>query len=167
MYFFRNDYSVGCHPAVLEALSKANPEYVVGYGMDPYCKKAADLIRELCAAPNADVQFMIGGTQTNFTAVAAFLRPWESVITPVSGHVNGHEAGAVEATGHKLLQAHTGTNGKLSPDAIKAFVEECRDVHLTKPKLVYISDATETGGVYSKAELTALSQCCKENDLLL
>ena len=108
MYFFRNDYSVGCHPAVLEALSKANPEYVVGYGMDPYCKKAADLIRELCAAPNADVQFMIGGTQTNFTAVAAFLRPWESVITPVSGHVNGHEAGAVEATGHKLLQAHTG-----------------------------------------------------------
>lgn len=167
MYFFRNDYSVGCHPAVLEALSKANPEYVVGYGMDPYCKKAADLIRELCAAPNADVQFMIGGTQTNFTAVAAFLRPWESVITPVSGHVNGHEAGAVEATGHKLLQAHTGANGKLSPDAIKAFVEECRDVHLTKPKLVYISDATETGGVYSKAELTALSQCCKENDLLL
>ena len=167
MYFFRNDYSVGCHPAVLEALSKVNPEYVVGYGMDPYCKKAADLIRELCAAPNADVQFMIGGTQTNFTAVAAFLRPWESVITPVSGHVNGHEAGAVEATGHKLLQAHTGANGKLSPDAIKAFVEECRDVHLTKPKLVYISDATETGGVYSKAELTALSQCCKENDLLL
>lgn len=167
MYFFRNDYSVGCHPKVLEALAAVNGENVVGYGFDPYTQQAADLIRKLCDAPQADVQFMVGGTQTNFVSIAAFLRPWESVITPVTGHVNGHEAGAVEATGHKLLLARTPGNGKLTPAAILPILEECKDQHLTQPKLVYISDATETGGVYTKAELTALSYCCKANGLYL
>ena len=167
MYQFRNDYSVGCHPAVWEALSQCNSEYVAGYGKDPYTENCAQLIRELCQAPKADVQFMIGGTQTNFTAIAAFLRPWESVISPASGHINGHEAGAVEATGHKILAVRTPANGKLAPAAILPVLEECKDEHLTKPRLVYISDATETGGVYSKAELEALSQCCRRNDLLL
>ena len=107
MYYFRNDYSVGCHPAVLEALSTVNSESVIGYGEDKYCKECADLIRGLCHAPKAFVEFMVGGTQTNFTAIAAFLRPWESVISPASGHINGHEAGAVEATGHKILSIRT------------------------------------------------------------
>ncbi len=167
MYHFRNDYSVGCHPAVLEALSAVNAEHVIGYGSDQYCKECADLIRSLCKAPQASVEFMIGGTQTNFTALAAFLRPWESIISPVSGHINGHESGAVEATGHKILAVRTAANGKLTPAHILPIVEECKDPHLTKPRLVYISDATETGGVYTKAELTELSLCCRRNGLLL
>ena len=167
MYQFRNDYSVGCHPKVLEALTAVNSESVIGYGADHYCKEAADLIRAVCQAPQADVQFMIGGTQANFTAIAAFLRPWESVIAPASGHINGHEAGAVEAAGHKIIAVPTAANGKLTPAAILSVVEECKDEHLTKPRLVYISNATETGGVYFKAELEALSQCCRRNGLLL
>ena len=167
MYQFRNDYSVGCHPKVLEALTAVNAESVIGYGADRYCKEAADLIRAMCQAPQADVQFMIGGTQANFTAIAAFLRPWESVIAPASGHINGHEAGAVEAAGHKIISVPTAANGKLTPAAIHSVVEECKDEHLTKPRLVYISNATETGGVYFKGELEALSQCCRRNGLLL
>lgn len=167
MYHFQNDYSVGCHPKVLEALTAANGENVVGYGNDKYCKSCADLIRKLCQAPKADVQFMMGGTQANFTAIAAFLRPWESVLAPVSGHINGHEAGAVEATGHKIISVRTSVNGKLTPSLLLPILEECKDEHLTKPRLVYISDATETGGVYTKAELSELSVFCHRNDLLL
>ena len=167
MYNFRNDYSEACHPAVLEALTKMNAESVIGYGCDDYCKQCADLIRDLCKAPHADVQFLVGGTQTNFTAIAAFLRPWESVICAHTAHVNGHEAGAVEATGHKLLQAQAAGDGKLTPAHILPLVEEGKNEHVTKPRLVYISDATETGAVYTRAELAALSQCCRDNDLLL
>lgn len=167
MYQFRNDYSVGCHPVVLEALSNANTEHIVGYGADKHCQECADLIRELCKAPKAQVYFMMGGTQTNLTAIAAFLRPWESVISPASGHINGHESGAVEATGHKILAVHTAANGKLTPAMIQPILEECKDEHLTKPRLVYLSDATETGGVYTKAELTELSLFCRRNGLLL
>ncbi len=167
MFNFRNDYSVGCHPAVLEALAAVNGESVIGYGCDQYCKDCADLIRTLCEAPNADVQFLVGGTQTNFVTIAALLRPWESVIAPNSGHINGHEVGAVEATGHKILQVQTPANGKLTPARILPIVEACKDEHVTKPRLVYVSDATETGAVYTKAELAALSKCCHDNDLLL
>lgn len=167
MYQFRNDYSVGCHPIVLEALSNANTEHVIGYGADKYCQECADLIRELCRAPKADVQFMMGGTQANLTAIAAFLRPWESVITPASGHINGHEAGAVEATGHKLIQVNTTANGKLTPSMLSPILEECKDEHLTQPRLVYTSDATEMGSVYTKAELTELSIFCHRHGLLL
>lgn len=167
MYLFRNDYSEGAHPDVLAALSATNLEGNIGYGFDPYCERAAALIKTLCKAPKADVQFTIGGTQANFTAIAAFLRPWESAICPATGHINGHEAGAVEATGHKLLQAEVGPDGKLTPAHIQPIVDACADEHVTKPGLVYISDATETGGVYTKSELSALSKCCKANGLLL
>lgn len=167
MYQFRNDYSVGCHPVVLEALATANTEHIVGYGADQYCKESADMIRSLCRTPKATVEFIAGGTQTNLTAVAAFLRPWESVISPASGHINGHEAGAVEATGHKILTVSTMSNGKLTPAMLQPTLDECKDEHLTKPHMVYISNATETGSVYTKAELTELSAFCKKNDLLL
>ena len=167
MYLFRNDYSEGAHPDVLSALSATNLEGNIGYGKDAYCDRAAAIIKKLCKAPKADVQFTIGGTQANFLAIAAFLRPWESVICAESAHVNGHEAGAVEATGHKLLQAKTAPDGKLTPEHITPIVMACADEHVTLPRLVYISDATETGGVYTKAELAALSKCCKANDLLL
>lgn len=167
MYNFRNDYSEGAHPDVLSALCATNLEGNIGYGADSYCAAAAELIRAQCEAPGADVQFLIGGTQVNFTAICAFLRPWESVICPASGHINGHEAGAVEATGHKLLQVKTGPDGKLTPAHIAPILAYCADEHTTAPRLVYLSNATETGGVYSKAELTALSACCRENGLLL
>ena len=167
MYNFRNDYSEGALPEVLAALSATNLENNPGYGADPYCARAAALIREQCACPGADVQFLIGGTQTNFTAVCAFLRPWEGVICAATGHVNGHEAGAVEATGHKLFQVETLPDGKLAPAHILPIVEECRNEHVTKPGMVYISNATESGMIYTRAELTALSACCKENGLLL
>lgn len=167
MYHFRNDYSVGCHPEVLEALISANGECVTGYGFDPYCEEAAGLIRELCHAPKAEVQFLVGGTQTNFTAIAAFLRPWESVIAPAAGHINTHEVGAVEATGHKILPVYTRASGKLTSNDVLSIVEECEDEHLTKPRLVYISNSTETGGIYTKAELIDLAITCRRNGLFL
>ena len=166
-YLFRNDYSFGAHPKVLTALAETSMEGNAGYGEDGYCKRCADLIRGLCNCPRADVQFLIGGTQTNFTAIAAFLRPWEGVIAADSSHINGHEVGAVEATGHKILPVPTGPDGKITPEQIAPILERHKDPHLVKPRLVEIADATESGMVYTKAELTALSQFCREHDLLL
>ena len=166
-YLFRNDYSFGAHPKVLSALAETSLEGNVGYGDDAYCDRAKALIRDLCQCPQAEVQFLIGGTQTNFTAIAAFLRPWEGVVAADSSHINGHEVGAVEATGHKILQVCAGADGKIRPEQIEPILERHRDEHLVKPRLVEIADATESGMVYTKAELTALSQFCREHDLLL
>ena len=166
-YLFRNDYSFGAHPKVLSALAETNLEGNIGYGDDAYCDRAKSLIRDLCQCPQAEVQFLIGGTQTNFTAIAAFLRPWEGVICADSAHINGHEVGAVEATGHKLLQIRTGPDGKIAPEQIAPILERHKDIHLVKPRLVEIADATESGMIYTKAELTALSEYCRANDLLL
>ena len=166
-YLFRNDYSFGAHPKVLSALAETSLEGNVGYGDDAYCDRAKALIRDLCQCPQAEVQFLIGGTQTNFTAIAAFLRPWEGVVAADSSHINGHEVGAVEATGHKILQVCTGADGKIRPEQIEPILERHRDEHLVKPRLVEIADATESGMVYTKAELTALSEFCREHDLLL
>lgn len=167
MMQFRNDYSMGAHPKVLEVLTATNLEGNIGYGADSYCEQCADLIRTLCHAPEAKVEFLIGGTQTNFTAIAAFLRPWEGVICAQSGHVNGHEGGAVEATGHKLFQVPAGTDGKVTVAAMKPVMDACQDTHMAKPGLVYISNATELGGVYTLAELETLSTYCRANGLLL
>ena len=166
-YLFRNDYSFGAHPKVLAALAETNLEGNAGYGDDPYCGRAQDLIRDLCQCPQAKVEFLIGGTQTNFTAIAAFLRPWEGVIAAESSHINGHESGAVEATGHKILPLPTGPDGKLTPEQLLPLLERHKDVHLVKPRLVEIADATESGMVYTRAELTALSRLCRDNGLLL
>lgn len=167
MYQFRNDYGEGAHPQVLAAVSAVNNATWPGYGEDELCGRAADLIREKCRAPHADVQFFVGGTQTNFTAICAFLRPWEGAISPASGHINGHEAGAVEATGHKIIAIQTAADGKLTPALIAPALLEYAHLHMVKPRLVYISDATESGMVYTKAELTALSRFCRKNKLLL
>lgn len=166
-YLFRNDYSFGAHPRVLAALTESSMEGNIGYGDDAYCDRAKALIRELCQCPQAEVQFLIGGTQTNFTAIAAFLRPWEGVVAADTSHINGHEVGAVEATGHKILQITAGADGKIRPEQILPILERHQDVHLVKPRLVEIADATECGTIYTKAELTALSEFCHENDLLL
>lgn len=167
MYNFRNDYSYGAHPKVLAALAETNLEGNIGYGDDACCDRAKDLIRSLCGCPGAEVQFLIGGTQTNFVALAFLLRPWESVIAPATAHINGHESGAVEAMGHKILSVPVGADGKLRPEQIPPILEYHQDVHLTAPRAVYISNATESGGVYTKAELTALCKVCRENGLYL
>ena len=167
MYNFRNDYSQGAHPRVLEALAATNLEGNIGYGEDDHCRRAAGRIRELCQAPQADVQFLIGGTQTNFISICAFLRPWEGVICAQNGHINGHESGAVEATGHKLIALPVGRDGKLTPEQIDQAVRDSDNPHLVNPGLVYISDSTETGCVYTLAELTALCACCRRHALLL
>ena len=152
MYFFRNDYSQGAHPKVLEALAALSGEDNIGYGDDPYSSRAKDLIRTLCRCPGGMVEFLIGGTQANVTACAFFLNPWEAAIAPETGHLNGHEVGAFEATGHKILPVEVGRDGKLRPEQLPPLLERHQDTHLTKPALVYISNATETGGVYTKAD---------------
>ena len=167
MLMFRNDYSYGAHPRGLEALCATNLEGNIGYGSDGYTDRAKDLIRRLCGCPDAAVEFLVGGTQTNATACAFLLKPWEAAISPVSGHLNGHEVGAFEATGHKILTVEVPADGKLRPELLAPVLEKHQDPHLVKPALVYISNATENGTVYTKAELSALYQFCQTNGLLL
>lgn len=166
-YWFRNDYTFGAHPKVMDAVLAANLEGNTGYGEDKYTARAKDLIRRKCGCPHAAVEFMVGGTQTNVVACSFLLKPWEAAICPHSGHLNGHEVGAFEATGHKILPVTAGLDGKLTPELIAPVLKEHHDVHLTKPGLVYISNSTENADVYTKAELTALYEFCHANDLYL
>ena len=167
MHSFRNDYSEGAHPRILEALTDTNLTQTVGYGLDPCCAAAADTIRRLCAAPAADVHFLVGGTQVNLVAVAAMLRPYEAVIAAHTGHVNVHETGAIEATGHKVC-AVPSPDGKLTPALVEAVLAEHNGTeHMVLPRMVYVSDTTEIGTVYTKAELQALRRCCDEHGLRL
>lgn len=170
MYKFINDYSEGAHPRVLEALVRTNMEQTVGYGEDEYCEEARELIRRRIGRPDADVHFLMGGTQTNLTAIASVLRPHQGVITAASGHINNHESGAIEACGHKVLALASG-DGKVTAEAI----EEMLDVHFTdpswehivEPAMVYISHPTEVGTVYTLDELTKISDTCRANGLPL
>lgn len=166
MYNFRNDYSEGAHERVLQALANVNLEGNVGYGNDPHCERAAAMIRSMCEAPDAAVHFFVGGTSANFTAIAAFLRPHEAVIAADTGHINVHEGGAVEGTGHKILPC-PGEDGKVCPEDVERWAEQCADTAMVLPRMVYISNSTEVGTIYSKAELEALSACCKKNGLYL
>ena len=169
MLSFLNDYSEGAHPRVLQALNETNLESTVGYGMDEYCGKAAARLREVFACPDADVHFLVGGTQTNLVSAAAFLRPWEAIIAAESGHVAVHETGAIEATGHKVY-VMPGEGGRLTPAAIRRAVADHRtgtEEHMVLPRMVYVSDSTEFGTIYSRAELQALRDTCRELGLLL
>ena len=166
MYSFLCDYSEGAHPQILEALIRTNLEQTDGYGLDHHCFNAASLIQKKIGCEDVDVHFLVGGTQTNFTAISAFLRAHEAVISAKTGHIHVHETGAIEATGHKILTLAT-PNGKLTPKEIQAALDEHEDEHMVKPKLVYISNSTEIGSVYKKAELTQLSEICKKNNLML
>ncbi|OQB25421.1 MAG: Low specificity L-threonine aldolase [Firmicutes bacterium ADurb.Bin182] len=166
MYSFRNDYSEGAHPDILAELVRTNLEQTVGYGCDEYCERAKDAIRREINNENAAVYFISGGTQTNLIAISSFLRPHEAVIATSSGHINVHETGAIEATGHKVLTAQV-ENGKLTPELIKPILDFHCDEHMVKPRLVYISNSSEVGTVYNRGELSALSRFCKENGLML
>lgn len=166
MYSFTNDYAEGAHPRILNALMESNLQQTVGYGEDQYCLEAAELIKEKMGRQDVDIHFIPGGTQTNLVAISAFLRPHEAVIAPLTGHVEVHETGAIEATGHKIIPM-AGKEGKLSPADVKQAVAVHTDEHMVKPRLVYISNATEIGSIYTKGELTALSDFCREHKLLL
>lgn len=170
MIRFNSDYTEGCHPAILERLTETNMEQTAGYGMDAYCARAAARIKEICEAPDADVHFLVGGTQTNVTVISAALRHYQGVITATSGHINVHETGALEACGHKCL-AIDSADGKLTAEQIAAYTDahfaDASVEHTVQPKMVYISNPTEVGTIYKKAELEEISRVCRERKLYL
>lgn len=166
MYNLKNDYAEGAHPRILRALMETNFEQTEGYGGDPYCLEAADLIKERLGRGDVDVHFIPGGTQANLISISAFLRPHEAAVAPSTGHINVHETGAIEATGHKVFTL-PGSAGKLRPADLARALEIHTDEHMVKPKLAYISNSSEIGSIYSKAELIALSEFCRKHDLIL
>lgn len=166
MYVFRNDYSEGAHPRVLELLNKYNLQANIGYGEDVHSDRAKGLIRKLIQKDNADIHFIPMGTQTNLIAISSFLRPHQAVISVDTGHIVLHETGAIEATGHKVVTVPH-RDGKLTSEDIINVINFHTDEHMVQPKMVYISNSTELGTIYSKAELTSISKTCKEYNLLL
>ncbi|MCQ2431223.1 MAG: aminotransferase class I/II-fold pyridoxal phosphate-dependent enzyme [Clostridia bacterium] len=170
MISFDNDYNRGAHPALLDALVRTNMEPCTGYGFDPYCESAKEKIRAACGCPDAQITFAVGGTQTNSLVIRAMLHEYEGVVAADSGHISQHEAGAVEGTGHKVLQV-PGEDGKIRADVLKAFLDrffgDDNHDHMVFPGMVYISYPTETGSLYTKAELTALHEICKSYHLPL
>lgn len=166
MIDFLSDYSQGAHAKVLEALVNTNGEHNTGYGLDVHCEKAADIIRDLCKNDDLRVYMMVGGTPCNITVIAAALRPYQSVIALRTGHCYVHETGGVEATGHRVVTVE-GVNGKINPDLIDKAFEEFEDEHTPEPGMVYISQPTECGSVYCKAELKAIFDKCRERGIFL
>ena len=170
MIYFNNDYSEGCHQKVLDALVRTNMVQTLGYGEDEYCAEAAAKIKTLCGRDDVAVHFLVGGTQTNLTVIDAALRPHQGALCPVGGHINVHETGAVEATGHKVLTCPS-DDGKITAQQVKTTVLAHRAdgsfEHMVQPKLVYISNPTEYGTLYSLSELEALSAVCRELGLYL
>ena len=170
MLFFANDYAEGAHGAVLRRLCETNFDQLPGYGLDPVCDGAKAKIREAVGDPDADVFFLVGGTQTNQIVIDTMLAAYEGVVSADTGHVNGHEAGAIEYTGHKVLTIPH-EMGRIPADALDAYLaayfadETCE--HMVRPGMVYISHPTEYGTLYSLAELTALSEVCRRYGLPL
>lgn len=166
MYSFNNDYSEGAHPRLLEALVNANLEQNDGYGLDVHSQAAAASIKKQIRREDADIHFLVGGTQTNLVAIASLLRPFQAAVAASTGHINVHETGAIEGTGHKVLALPT-PDGKLTPAIIDECLKAHTDEHMVQPKLVYISDSTEIGTVYKKADLEAIHHFCRQHDLYL
>ena len=170
MLRFECDYGEGAAPAVLELLQKTNFDQTPGYGEDEYCAAAREKIKAACRAPEADVHFLVGGTLTNTTVIASVLRPYQGVLTAASGHINCHETGAIESSGHKVLALPT-NNGKITAQQVEDYYNwhhfNPDYEHMVMPGMVYISFPTEGGTLYSKAELTALYQVCQKCGLPL
>lgn len=164
------DYMEGAHPAILQRLMETNMEQTAGYGFDPYSESARDKIREACKAPKADIWFLIGGTQTNATVIDALLASYQGVIAAASGHINVHESGAIEVSGHKVLSLPHHC-GKLDAQEVlhyvKTYWSDANYEHMVMPGMVYISQPTEYGTLYSLQELESLSRICHENNLKL
>ncbi len=170
MIRFDSDYIEGAHPSILEALIKSNFEQHVGYGCDIYCERARNVIREHCNDSSLGVEFLVGGTQANVTVIDALLRSYQGVISADSGHINVHETGAPEATGHKVI-ALPSPDGRLSLNRIADFYHshwnDHSHEHTVQPGMVYLSCPAENGLLYSKAELTAISEFCHTHSLYL
>lgn len=166
MYSFKNDYSEGAHPRILQALVETNLIQEDGYGGDQFTQSAIELIKQHVGNDDVDVHLLSGGTQTNLIAISAFLKPHEAAIAASTGHIFTHETGAIEATGHKIIAVDT-KDGKLTPAHVEQVLNDHPDEHMVKPKLVYISNSTEIGTIYQKEELMKLSEICKKNNLLL
>ena len=165
MLYFNSDYMEGAHPLILERLLETNMEQTPGYGSDAYCAQAKDKIRKACNCPDAEIHFLVGGTQTNATVIKSLLRTYEGVLAPTTGHISTHEAGAIEAGGHKVLelpQNHGKITAKQVEDYIETFRKDPSCAHQVKPGMVYISHPTEYGTLYTKNELEQLSQVCKK-----
>jgi threonine aldolase len=163
---FFDDYSEGAHPRVLELLAANNLVQESGYGEDSLSRRGVELLRTAIGQPDADIHFVSGGTQANLIALASMLRPYESVIAASTSHIHVHETGAVEATGHKINLV-AGHDGKLLPEQVRDVVAQHADEHMVAPRVVFISQATEAGTLYRKAELEALSRTCRELGLHL
>lgn len=170
MLYFNCDYMEGAHPAILSRLAESNIEQTLGYGSDPYCDMAKEKIRKECKSPQADIFFFVGGTQTNATVIKGYLRPFEGVISARTGHINVHEAGAVETGGHKVL-ALRGNEGKLESGTLRSYLEEFSgdgsNAHMVQPGMVYISHPTEYGTLYTVQELCRLHEICESYGLPL
>ena len=170
MIQFQCDYEEGACPQILKRLVETNLEQTVGYSEDEYCKQAREKIKKACDAPEADVHFLVGGTQTNYVVIRSILRPYQGVISAVTGHINVHETGAVEATGHKVL-ALPSEDGKITASQVRAYYDahwnDADHEHIVQPGMVYISHPTENGTIYSKSELQELYATCKELGLPL
>lgn len=170
MIYFHNDYNETCYPAVLDKIMSSCKIQYDGYGVDESCARAAAIIRNECGREDVAVHFLVGGTQTNMTVIAAMLRPYQGVIAATTGHINVHETGAIEATGHKVIQL-PGIDGKLTFHQVEETVLEQKlspdAEHIVQPKMVYISNPTEYGTTYDLAEIELLSQVCRKYGLLL
>ena len=162
---FSSDYMKGAHPAILERLVQTNLEKTTGYGLDEYCESAKKKIRKACGKKDAQVTFLVGGTQTNATVIDAFLRSYQGVIAAETGHISVHEAGAIEAAGHKVLTVPH-KNGKIDAEPVRSYLEnhygDETHEHMVAPGMVYISHPTEYGTLYKKKELQALKKVCAE-----
>ncbi|MFC7345098.1 threonine aldolase family protein [Chryseobacterium zhengzhouense] len=166
-FSFKNDYSEGCHPKILESLLRNNLDQQAGYGDDEYSQKAKSLIKNKIENQDSDIYFVSGGTQANLIVISSILRPYQCVISAATGHILNNETGAIEATGHKVLSIEK-EDGKLTPLDVIPVLENHKNIpHQVMPKLVYISNSTELGTIYSKEEFENLSIFCRENNLYL
>ena len=169
MIRFESDYLEGALPEVMQALCDTNYAQTPGYGEDEYCREAADMIRAKCSAPDADVHFLVGGTQANMIVITAALRPHQAAIAAETGHIAVHETGSIEAAGHKVITLKSG-DGKISAGQVRECVEahwnDATHEHMAQPSLVYISQPTENGTLYSLAELEELGAVCREKGLI-
>lgn len=165
MIRFNCDYLEGAHPKILEKMLETNFVQTPGYGEDEYCERAREIIKKKCGTPDAYVQFLVGGTQTNLTVIASILRPYQGVLSAETGHINVHETGAIESTGHKVL-ALPSENGKITAAQVQEYydahwADESHE-HIVQPGMVYISHPTENGTLYTKDELKALYETCQK-----
>ena len=165
-YRFTNDYSEGAHPQILEVMAQSNLDQEEGYGNDSLSRQAEQLLKAAIGNPQAAIHFVSGGTQANLIALASMLKPYESVISAATGHIHVHEAGAIEATGHKINVVNA-PDGKLTADQVRQVVAQHTDEHMVKPRVVFVSNSTELGTTYTKAELESLARVCREKQLYL